>query len=96
MKIHVVKSEVLDAASGLQRALDDFIEASNTCKQAADHLASNWKGDRQVDFAREQENNQRIFQQMSRSVSNFIAALKKAEDSYGDVDAECARLLKSK
>lgn len=96
MKLHVVKSEVLEAATNLQRALDNFTDATNDCYKAAEQLTNNWEGDRQKAFVAEEANNQELFKQMAKSVSNFITALKKAEDSYGDVDTECARLLKSK
>jgi len=96
MKLHVVKSEVLEAARNLQRALNDFTDATKDCYKAAEQLTSNWEGDRQKDFVTEEANNQMLFKQMAKSVNNFISALQKAEDSYGDVDAECARLLKSK
>ena len=95
MKLHVVRSEVVEAAQDLSRALANFTEASNAARQAAEQLSAKWEGDRQKDFVREEENSQRYFKQMAKNVSNFINALKKAEDSYGDVDRECARLLKS-
>jgi len=44
---------------------------------------------------REEENSQQCFKQMAKNVNNFIKALKKAEDSYGDVDRECARIIKA-
>jgi len=95
MKLHVVRSEVIEAAENLKRALDNFTDATNDARQAAEHLSSNWEGDRQKDFVREEENSQQCFKQMAKNVNNFIKALKKAEDSYGDVDRECARIIKA-
>ena len=53
MKLHVVRSEVIEAAENLKRALDNFTDATNDARQAAEHLSSNWEGERQKDFVRE-------------------------------------------
>jgi uncharacterized protein YukE len=95
MKLHVVRSEVLSAVSNLSRALEEFTDATKEAHAAAEVLYNGWEGDRQKDFVQEEEKSQQCFQEMAKNVTNYVAALKVAEDSYGDVDRECARLIRS-
>ena len=88
-------SELESAIGKLKTALADFESATKDCDAAGKELLAGWEGDRQKDFVQEEEKSQQCFQEMAKNVTNYVAALKVAEDSYGDVDRECARLIRS-
>lgn len=91
----VTRSELIHAANALQQQLESFEESTNQTRAAADHLASQWEGDARNTFVAEQEHNMTLYQEMQRTVADFIAALQDAEQQYGETDHNCAQLIRS-
>ena len=91
----VRESSLRSAARELQTQLNVFTEATNQTEKAANTLCTQWEGDAEVAFAREQESAIQQYRGLEKTVNNLILALNTAADKYQETDSHCAKLLRS-
>ena len=91
----VRESALRSAAGELQTQLNVFAEATTLAEKAANALCTQWEGDAEVAFAREQESAVQQYRSLEKTVRSLIQALYKAADRYEETDSQCAKLLRS-
>lgn len=91
--IEVTVSELQGAANRISKANESFRDAAVALKNAADELASIWKGTARDTFVEEQQEIDVWYKTMAECVDQYVVDLNKAADEYNRVDAEAAALI---
>lgn len=84
MEILVDISELLAAASNMQKAQQTYESAINDVKSAADELASRWEGDGQVAFVNDQAQAYAYYHSLCQIVVEIINEVNKTAQRYRD------------
>lgn len=96
LSFRVVKSQLGVSSKTLEQQLEAFRASTNQTRVEADRLGNMWEGDARNAFVAEQEHNFELYQQMERTVADFISAMKEAEGLYSETDTTCAKILRSR
>lgn len=94
MMFGVTISELRAAADKLNTAVEEYGNATNATKAAADTLAAGWEGDARNTFVEEQENAIQWYQKVAQAVQVYIAAIRAAAALYEAFDIEGVNLIR--
>lgn len=95
-RFEVTVSEMQSAASKIQQAAENFLDAANQVFAGAEALANSWEGDSQVAFAAEQQQANQWYKKMVEIVNTYVASLNNAAKAYQQADSEAAANIKSR
>jgi WXG100 family type VII secretion target len=93
MLFHVEISQLKEAANKLKSAVEEYGNATQATKAAADTVAAGWEGEAQEAFVDEQAQAVQWYQAVATAVNVYIAAINAAAAVYQQLDIEGVNII---
>lgn len=92
--LEVTVSELTNGANSMKAANNEFREAFENMKQAADALADTWQGPAHDVFIQQEEQKNRWYRQIADIVEEYAQSMLAAAQEYEQVDKQGAATIR--